>query len=353
LESIRGCRSQADSGRIEFSALLFNKQPVVTLKKFIMGEIKLFAGTAGRALAEEVGRELGVALGEAEVGRFADGEVRIRLLESVRDKDVFILNSLQPPAENIIEMILLSEAARSSSAGRITLVPSYLSYNRKDRKDEPRVPISASVIAQTLSGFGANRALLLDLHSEPTIGFFSREIVADHLYASTVGIPYLKTIMGDNFVVASPDKGGSSRADAYARKLGREDYVLFTKARPKAGEIQEGSIKIIGDVAGKDVLLVDDMIDTAGTVMADARAAKEAGARELYVFATHALFSKDAVKRLDESLIKEVVVTDTVNHAPEELQTKRVKITVLKIAPLVAKAIRSIHDGGSVSSLIL
>ena len=316
-------------------------------------KIKIFAGQAGAPLATLVCERLSVPLAEANLSRFADGEVYIEGLEDVRETDVFIINPTHPPAENLMEMVLLAEAARGASAGRISLVPVYLGYNRQDRKDKPRVPISARVITRMLSESGADRVLLLDLHSEPTMGFFDHHIVVDHLYASYVGVPYLKSILTENFVVASPDKGGGPRAEAYAHRLGLADYVLFAKSRSQPGEIRQESIKIIGEVSGRDVLFVDDMIDTAGTVIGDAKAAKEAGAGKIYVFATHALFSRNAVARLDKSQIDEVIVSDSIFHPSEALRTERVKITVIPVAPLIAEAIRRIHEGEPLSPLIL
>ncbi|OHB21376.1 MAG: hypothetical protein A2939_05045 [Parcubacteria group bacterium RIFCSPLOWO2_01_FULL_48_18] len=318
-----------------------------------MAELKIFAGQAGTILSEKVCRELHITPGQARVSRFADGEVDVQFLENVRDSDLFIINSTNPPAENLMEVALLCEAARGSSAGRITLVPTYLGYNRQDRKDRPRVPISARLAARVLSLCGADRVLLLDLHSEPTMGFFDPRIITDHLYASPISIPYLKTLLKGDFVVAAPDKGGGPRAEAYAARLGLGDYVLFTKSRSGTGEIKERSIKLIGDVDGKDVVFVDDMIDTAGTLSADIAAAKEHGARNVYVFATHALFSKDAIERLDRSGAKEIIITDSIYHPPEKLKTEHVKITVLSLAPFLADAISRIHKGESLSPLIM
>jgi ribose-phosphate pyrophosphokinase len=312
--------------------------------------IKIFAGGAGETLAREVCSKLSIPFGNARVGRFADGEVDIQILENVRGDDVYIINPTNPPAENFLEMALLADAAHDSSASRITLVPTYLGYNRQDRKDKSRVPTSAQVMIDFLANRGANRALLFDLHSPPTAGFF-KPMVYDHLYASYVAVPYLKTILPKPFVVASPDKGGGPRAEVYAQLLDQGDFVFFSKSRKGAGQIRKGSIKIIGNVKGKNVLFVDDMIDSAGTVVADAEAAKNAGAKDIFVFATHPIFSSGAIARLDASPITEVVVTDTISHSPEALRTKRVKITVLSIAPLLAAAIRKIHDGRSLSDL--
>jgi ribose-phosphate pyrophosphokinase len=317
-----------------------------------LAKLKVFAGSVGTALAKDICARLSIPLGNIKLGRFADGEVRVQILDDVRDCDIFIVNPTNPPAENLLEMVLIAEAIRGSSAGRITLVPTYLGYSRQDRKDRPRVPISARVIISMLSLSGADRVLLFDLHSEPTIGYFNTSIVSDHLYASPIMVPYLKEVLGHNYIVASPDKGGGPRAEAYARRLGQEDYVLFTKSRPQPGEVDSKLIKIIGEVDGKDILFVDDMIDTAGTVIADAEAARRAGAKDIYVCATHALFSGSAIDKINASPIKQVIVTDSIHHNSEAPKEKTDKIIVLSIAPLIAEAIRRIHDGESLAPLI-
>jgi len=318
-----------------------------------LSDIVIFSGRAGENLTKEVCLYLKLEPGKAKIQSFNDGEVDVQLLESVRGKDVFIINPTNPPAENILETVFLAETARGSSAKSVTLVCPYLGYNRQDRKDKPRVPISARIITRFLSKSGADRVVLFDLHSEPTMGFFDSHIVVDHLYASAISIPYIKKRLGDDFIVASPDKGGGPRADGYAKRLGLNDYVLFAKMRPKAGEIAKDKIKIIGDVDGKDVLFVDDMIDTGGTMIADAEVAKKAGARDIYVFATHGIFSKEAIKKFDESSIKEVITTNSIYHHPDFYKSKRVKITVLSVGPLLGEAIKHVHDGRSMSSLII
>lgn len=318
-----------------------------------MGKIKVFSGTTSTSLTQDVCKKLSINPGKADLKKFSDGEIHVQLLENVRDADVFIINATQPPMENLMEMILLADAARRSSAKRVTLVPVYLGYNRQDRKDRPRVPISARVVIDMLSNSGADRALLIDLHSEVTMGFFERNVIVDHLYASIASIPYLRTLLANPFIVASPDKGGGPRAKAYATLLNQGDYVIFDKVRSEPGKIAKGSVKIIGDVNGRNVLLVDDLIDTAGTLIADAEAAMNAGALAVYGYATHLLGSGDAIARLDASPIKELVVMDSLPHSAQELQTNRLKITTLSIAPLLADAIRRIHDGDSLSSLFL
>lgn len=316
--------------------------------------IKVFTGIAGRAMGEAVCKKLGIPLGEAHVGRFKDGEVQVQILENVRDSDVFIINPTNPPAENILEMVFLAEAAHDSSAGRITLVPTYLGYNRQDRKDRPRVATSARVIIELLARSGANRALLFDVHSEPTAGFF-HPLMVDHLYSSPVTVPYLKDILSENAIVASPDKGGAPRAEAYARRLGHDDFVVFFKSRSAPGEVKRESIKIIGSVEGKDVLFVDDMIDSGGTMLADADAAKDAGAKRIFCYATHAVFASDprmVIEAFDNSPVDELIITDSIPHDPELLKSKRVKVTVLSLAELVAQGIERLHEGRSLSELI-
>ena len=316
--------------------------------------IKIFAGNAGTKIAKEVCKKLGLPLGEALVSRFKDGEVRVQILENVRNADVFIINPLNPPAENIFETVLLAEAAHDASAGRITIVPTYLGYNRQDRKDRSRVPISARTIINFLASSGAHRALLFDLHSEPTAGFF-HGLMVDHLYASSVALPYLKKTLKRKYVIASPDKGGAPRAEAYARRLGLDDFVVFFKSRSAPGEIRKESIKIIGDVEGKDVVFIDDMIDSGGTMIADAEAAKKDGAKNIYCFATHAVFSSDpksVIAKFENSDITELIITDSISHDPTLLKTKRLKLTVLPLAGLVAEAIKRIHTDTSLSGLI-
>ncbi len=209
--------------------------------------IKIFAGTASRGFAEDVCKHLGVPLGDAMVTRFKDNEVRVQIMENVRDADVFIINQTNPPAENILEMVLLAEAAHDSSAGRITLVPTYLGYNRQDRKDRPRVPLAARTIMRFLGNAGVDRALFFDLHSEPTAGFMYPRIV-DHLYSSIVTVPYMQSILTDPYVVASPDQGGTKRAEGYARRLGQDDFGVFFKSRSAPGEVDKESIKIAKDL---------------------------------------------------------------------------------------------------------
>ena len=317
-------------------------------------KLKVFAGNASKELAGKVCDSLSIGLGRAYVGRFADGEVRVEFEENVRDADVFIINSTNPPAENWFELLFLADAAHRSSAGRITLVIPYLGYNRQDRKNKPRVPVSAKAAIDILanSELGVRQVLLLDAHSEATLSAFD-PVIVDHLYGSVVGVPYLSEKMSRRLVVASPDAGSTERARAYAGFLNLPNFVIFDKGRREANDIDGQRIKIIGNVKGKDVIFVDDMIDTAKTLVADAEAAKKKGARSIRVFATHAVLSAGAVERLDRSPIAEVIITDSIWHHFNELKTKRVKITVLSIDSLLGQAIRRIHEGESLSQLFL
>jgi ribose-phosphate pyrophosphokinase len=313
----------------------------------------VFAGTQGRSLAERVCKKLSIDLGKALVGRFNDGEVRIEIQEDVRDADVFIINPTNPPLENLYELILLAEAAKMASARTVTVIPTYLGYNRQDRKDKSRVPISARLPIKAIEDSGADRVLLFDVHSEATLIAFSPRIKVDHLYASLVAAPRLIKLLGqDPFVVASPDRGGGPRAAKYAALLGQDDYVIFDKSRPKPGEVS-ADVKVIGDVKDKDVLFIDDMIDTGGTIIADAKAAKAAGARHVYAFATHGLFSKDALTMLYKSDIDRIMVTDTVYQEPKRLiDNMQGKIEVISIEELLGKAINNLFESKSLSALI-
>ncbi len=317
-----------------------------------MDRMHIIAGNASSQLARAVCRGLGNELMPVNVGRFRDGEVRVQLLDNVRGDDVFIINSTNPPFENIAETIFIANAARNSSAKRVTLVIPYLGYNRQDRKAEPRVPVSAKIVIDMLKQSRADRALLIDLHSEATASHFEPTIV-DHLYASYGAVEYLKRAMDQPFVVAAPDAGAGNRARKYAQYLGLADIVVFNKQRVQAGEIVEESIKIIGDVEGRDVLLIDDMIDSGGTLIADAQAAKEKGAKRIFAFATHALFSK-GTEVFTKELFEEVIVTDTIYHEQKKIQNPGgAKITVRSVAPLLSRAINRVHHDESLSSLIL
>jgi len=316
-----------------------------------MREIVILAGTRGESLAREVCTLLSVRLGEAIVGRFKDGEVRVEIVDNVRDKDVFIIAPTSPPAENLLELVLLAEAAASSSAGRVTAIPTYLGYNRQDRKMQSRTPISARLPITLLNKSGAGRVLLLDLHSEATIIAFDEHIKVDHLYGSQVSLPHLRPLLGGKSKVASPDKGGTARARAYQRLLGLGDYVIFDKFRPVPNETHE-EVRIVGDVKGYNLIFPDDIVDTGGTLIADAIAAKQAGAADLYAFCTHALLSDNAAARLQQSPFKRIFVTNSIQQDWVALKKTCPKLTMISAAPLIAEAIQRIHSGQSLSPLI-
>lgn len=305
--------------------------------------LKLLAGNANRALAEEIARNLGIELCRVSVGRFADGEISVRIEENVRGNDVFIVQPTNPPADNIMEMLLLIDAARRASAARITVVMPYYGYSRQDRKDQPRVPIGAKLVANMIVTAGANRVLGVDFHQHQLQGFF--DIPVDHLYAMPVFVTFFRKKTLDNPVVVAPDVGSAKMARGFAKRL-NASLAIIDKRRP-APNVSE-VVNVVGEVDGRDCIMVDDMIDTAGTVSEAARALKKLGAREIYVCATHALLSGPARQRLIEAPITELVVTDTIG-IPENMRFE--KLTVLSVGELLAKAIRFTHAEQSVSSL--
>lgn len=314
----------------------------------VNSQIVVLSNTVGEKLAASICAKLLQDVHPLRLGRFNDGEVRAEIEANVRGQDVYIIAPTPAPADNIMEAILLSDAARRSSAGKITLVFPYLGYGRQDRKDKPRVPLSAAVVYDMLSRYGPDHIVALDVHAEQTLGFFSEKVVVDHLFGSYVGIPYIRENTPKPFVIASPDAGGAKRALAYANRLGQQNIAIFTKFRPEPGKV--GKVSINGHIRGQNVVFVDDMIDTGGTLIANAAAAKKAGAKNIYVFATHALFSKNAVADLDQSLITRIVITDSIDHGDCGLGDKFV---VLSIAELLAKAIKRLHGNQSISELIL
>ncbi|ADC88851.1 ribose-phosphate pyrophosphokinase [Thermocrinis albus DSM 14484] len=305
------------------------------------GSIKLLTGNSNPTLAREVAEYLGVPLTDMLVTRFSDGEVRVQINESLRGEDVFVLQSLCPPAnENIMELLLILDAIKRASAGRITAVIPYYAYARQDRKDRPRVPISARLLADLITTAGAQRVVVVDLHSPQIQGFF--DIPVDNLYALQVLHQYLQEDAGKDTVVVSPDAGGVERARLLANKLGSSIAIIY-KRRPEPNVAEV--LDIIGDVEGKRAVIVDDIIDTAGTVCAAAELLLARGATRVDVVATHGIFSGPAVDRLMKSPIQEVVVTNTI--PPKDFP----KLRVVSVAPLLGEAIKRIHEGESVSSL--
>jgi len=306
-------------------------------------QLLLLAGTANRPLAEEMAQHLGQPLCAVTLRRFADGEIFVKIDENVRGRDVFIIQPTNPPAENTIELLLLIDAARRASAARITAVMPYFGYARQDRKDQPRVAISAKLMANLVTTAGADRVLGMDFHQHQLQGFF--DIPVDHLYAAPVFVAHFRQKSLHDPVVVAPDVGSAKMARGFAKRL-NASLAIIDKRRPSANVAEV--VNVVGEVADKDCLVPDDMIDTAGTMTEAAAALKRLGARRVFAFASHALLSGPAVERLRTSVIDEVTVTNTI-RIPEE--RKFDKLQVLSIADLMAKAIGYEHSNQSVSSL--
>ena len=306
-------------------------------------KITIISGNAHPQLGQAVARELGLPLADASVGRFPDGEVDIKVNEDLRGADCFVLQPTCPPVnENWIELLLLLDTLRRSSAGRITAVMPYYGYARKDRKDEGRVPISAKVVANTLVHSGADRVLTIDMHAAQIQGFF--DIPVDHLYAKPVLLGALRKLEIDNPLVVSPDVGGIKMARGYAKPLGA-DLAIVDKRRLSGSEIAVEHI--IGDVAGRNVVIVDDMISTAGSITEAARICKDTGALTVVIAVSHAVFCGPAVARLNGSCIDRILVTDTIPECGEQIEN----LEIVSVAGLLAHAIHNIHFSKSVSSL--
>jgi ribose-phosphate pyrophosphokinase len=305
--------------------------------------LKLLAGTANRALAEEIARHLGVDLCRVNLGRFADGEISVRIDENVRGNDVFIMQPTNPPAENIMEMLLLIDAARRASAARITCVMPYYGYARQDRKDQPRVPIGAKLMANMIQAAGVDRVLGVDFHQHQLQGFF--DVPVDHLYAMPVFTAHYRKMQLHDPVVVAPDVGSAKMARGFAKRL-NASLAIIDKRRPQPNVSEV--VNVVGEVEGRDCILVDDMIDTAGTVSEASRALKKLGAQDIYICATHALLSGPARQRLNDAPVKEVAVTDTI-AIPEERRPSQLR--VLTVGDLLSKAIKFTHAEQSVSSL--
>lgn len=308
--------------------------------------IRVFAGSASQTLAQHICRVL-EASGDLKeqavpaIDRFSDGEVRIKDIPDIRGEDVFIVNATHPPADNLLEVYLLADACRKASAWRVTLVLPYLGYNRQDRRIG-REPVSAARIIKMLQHSGCDRILFFDVHAEATLG--ACDLEHDHIYGSPSMVPYLRRniLPRGECVIASPDKGGLPRAIAYSRFLDQQEPAIFYKQRDADGDAE--TVGIVGDVAGKQVILVDDIIDTAGTVVSAAREAKRYGATAVYVCATHALFSPPAVERIAGSELDEVIVTDTIEHGEASFPSN---IVFTSVAEQFARAIKLIHAGES------
>jgi ribose-phosphate pyrophosphokinase len=311
------------------------------------GGIKIFSGNANLALAEEICHELSCDPGRAMAERFSDGEFNFQIDENVRGGDVFIVQPTCPPTDsNLMELLVMLDAFRRSSAERVTAVIPYYGYARSDKKDRPRVPISAKLVANLLTVAGAQRILAIDLHAAQIQGFF--DIPVDHLYAAPVMIGYYQQNLMPNLTVVAPDTGGAERARAYAKRLDA-DLALCDKRREKANVAEV--MNVVGDVDGRSCLIVDDMCDTGGSLTKVAKALKEAGAERIHACFTHAVLSGQAVDLLEASDIEQIVITNTIPLHDGACESKKIK--VLSIAPLLAKAIKSIHEETSVSSLFV
>jgi len=309
--------------------------------------LKVFSGNAHPALAKEICEELGVPVGQVQVGRFPDGEVRLQILENVRGTDVFVVQpTCRPVNENLMELLIMLDAFRRASADRITAVMPYYGYARQDRKDRPRVPISSKLVADLLTSAGADRILALELHAGQIQGFFN--IPVDHLYATPVTVGYFKKLKLPNMVIVSPDPGGVERARAFAKKV-RAPLAIIDKRREDERTVE--MFNVIGDVSGKTCLIVDDMIDTAGTLAKSAQALKDKGADKVYACCTHGVFAEDAVKKISSAPLEQVVATNSVPLSLEAAECGRIK--VLSVGKLLARAIRSIHEETSVSKLFI
>ncbi len=303
--------------------------------------VNIFAGRASRYLAEEICNTYNKKLGNIDVAEFSDGEFQPSFEDNIRGNDVFIIQSTFPPAENILELLMLIDAAKRSSARQIIAVIPYFGYARQDRKDKPRVSIASKLIANLLSAAGVTRIITLDLHADQIQGFF--DVPVDNLYASSIFIPYLKKLNLPNLTMASPDSGGTRRAVAYA-KIMHTDMVICYKQRAKPNEVAK--IALLGDVEGRDVVLVDDIIDTAGTIQKATRLMRENGAASVRVFITHPVLSGNAYEKIEHSEFDELVVSNTI-----PLKKDNDKITVLSTAGLLADVIRRVHKHKSISSL--
>jgi len=307
-----------------------------------MTDFKIASGRSNRQLAEKVAANLGIRLSETTIRNFSDKEIWVKFEENVRGIDLFVIQSTYAPADNLMELLMLIDAAKRASAQRVTAVIPYFGYARQDRKDQPRVSITAKLVANLLDRAGADRIISIDLHSSQIQGFF--DIPFDHLYASPVLIRALKTLNLDNFAVAAPDVGGVKTARAYAKRIGG-DLVLVDKRRP-AHNVAE-IVHIIGNVEDKNVIIVDDMIDTGNTFLQCANALKDNGAKDIYGVCVHPVFSGDSLQRFEDSeAVKKMFVTDTL-----PIKDKPDKIEVVTVSDILAEAIIRTHDSRSISSL--
>lgn len=309
----------------------------------VITEAKIFSCTQSTELAQNIAAAYGTSLGKVITSTYSDGEFQPSYEESIRGTRIFIIGSTNPSSENLMELLLMIDAAKRASARHITAVMPYFGWARQDRKDKPRVPIAAKLIAKMLEAAGATRIITMDLHADQIQGFFEKPV--DHLFASTIFLPYLKSLNLPNLTIASPDMGGSKRAYAYSRAL-ESDVVICYKQRAKANVVSH--MELIGNVEGKNVVLVDDMVDTAGTLTKAADLMMERGALSVRAICTHPILSGDAYKKLQNSKLEELIVTDSI-----PLQQKSDKVKVLTCANLFANVMHKVHHNKSISSKFL
>lgn len=306
-----------------------------------MSSLKIFSGRSNRTLAEAICREAGFPLGHTEIENFSDGEIWVKFAENIRGNDVFVIQSTQPPAEHLMELLIMIDAARRASAFRVTAVIPYFGYARQDRKDQPRVSVTAKLVANLITEAGADRVITMDLHAAQIQGFF--DIPLDHLYSSAVLVDHFRKLKIPDLAVCSPDVGGIKMARSYAKRLDC-DLILIDKRRPKANEAEV--MNIIGNAEGRNILIVDDLIDTAGTFVNAVGALKAAGAKDIYGAATHPILSGKAYERINGSAVTSIVVTDTLQQ-----RQPSAKIQVRSTAKIFAEAILRTHQNKSISSL--
>ncbi len=307
-------------------------------------KLKLIAGNANPKLAQEIAKKMGIELSPATIGRFSDGEIQVKIADSVRGADCYVIQpTCAPVNENIMELLVIADALKRASARRITAVIPYYGYARQDRKAEPRVPITSKLVANLITASGIDRVLTVDLHARQIQGFF--DIPVDHLYARPVLFQYFKDLNLDNPIVVSPDAGGVERARAFAKLL-NADLAIVDKRRPRPNEA--AIMNIIGDVKGRNAIILDDMIDTGGTLTKVADAIKNAGAIKVYAAASHGVLSGQAIEKIQKSSLEEVVITNSITH-----DTDLPKIKVLSIASLLAEAITKIYNDESLNTLFV
>lgn len=303
-----------------------------------MTQAKIFSCTQSEDLAQRIAANFGIPMGNVSFSRYSDGEFQPSFEESVRGSRVFIIGSTHPSSDNLMEMLLMLDAAKRASARHITAVMPYFGWARQDRKDKPRVPIGAKMIAKLLETAGATRIITMDLHADQIQGFFEKPV--DHLFASTIFVPYIQSLQLDNLTIASPDMGGSKRAYAYSKFL-KSDVVICYKQRQKANVISH--MELIGDVQGKNVILVDDMVDTAGTLTKAAELMMERGAKSVRAVCTHGILSGDAHERVENSQLEELIITDSI---PAKKESPKIK--VLSCAELFGSTMKSVHSNQSI-----